>query len=423
MRNDATRVRSTLALRVALCFLVAVVEGFDLQVMSAIGPMVRGSLHLDLAQLGFVFSATIVGLGIGATVGGHVADRIGRKRIIVLSAAGMSVFALATIGAQGYWTLFLARLLTGLAIGGAMPNTIVMVEAAVDRSRSAGVVTLMLCGIPAGGIVAALASHGLVGVVGWRSVLVFGALFALLVAGAAQFGLPDLHRSAAARPVQRGFWTVLFGEGRAPATVLLWILSILSLAIVALLANWLPTLVVDKGLPASAGSSTLLAWNVGGVLGIVTVGRFCDWLGPRTTLLLSYCMEAALFVLFAKGSTASTLMAFAVVVNFFVAGSHYTIYGLSPRLYPADGAGAGVGTNMAMGRVGAVVGPAVAGLFLNAGSTGGQVILGLTPVALLCVLCFLALVASSRGQLGGSAGRGKAAAAAQASEPAKVRLN
>jgi AAHS family 3-hydroxyphenylpropionic acid transporter len=187
-------------------------------------------------------------------------------------------------------------------------------------------------------------------------------------------------------------------------TVLLWALTVLSLGIVALLATWLPTLVVDKGLPASAAYSTLLAWNVGGVFGIVVVGRICDRLGPRTTLLLGYAAMALLFVLFAKSSTASTFMLFAMVVNFFVAGSHYTVYGLSPRLYPANGAATGVGTNMAIGRIGSVSGPAVAGIFLGAGATGGQVILALTPVAITCVVVVLALVAASRGKLDRPAG-------------------
>ncbi len=410
MTMNATSQHPNSALIVVLCFLVAVVEGFDLQVMSAIGPLVRGQLHLNPQQLGFIFSSSLVGLGIGATLGGYVADRIGRKRVIVLSAFAMGVFTLATAAAFDYWTLFAARVFTGLAIGGAMPNTIVVVESAADRRRSAGVVTLMLCGIPAGGIVAALASHGLADSVGWQGVLVSGGIFALLVAVSAQLWLTDHRPTAVQKKSQRGLLAVLFGEGRALVTVLLWMLTILSLAVVALLATWLPTLVVDKGLPASAAFSTLLAWNIGGVLGIVVVGRLCDRLGPRNSLLLGYLAMAALFVLFAKSSTASTFIAFAVIVNFFVAGSHYTVYGLSPRLYPADSAGTGVGANMAIGRIGSVTGPSVAGIFLNTGSTGGQVILGLTPIAIICAVVVLALVVASRGKLDHLDGGGHGAA-------------
>jgi AAHS family 3-hydroxyphenylpropionic acid transporter len=398
MTSIATSGRQSSALTVALCFMVAVVEGFDLQVMSAIGPLVRADMKLDPKQLGFAFSATLIGLGIGATLGGYIADRIGRKRVVVLCAFAMSLFTLATAGAFDYWTLFVARVLTGFAIGGAMPNTIVLVESTAERRRAAGVVTLMLCGIPTGGIVAALASHGLADNVGWRGVMIFGGVFAMLAAACAQFFLTDPRPTSVANRSRPGLGKVLFGEGRTLTTVLLWLLTVLSLAIVALLANWLPTLVVDKGLPASAAYSTLLAWNVGGVLGIVIVGRICDLMGARTTLLLSYLAMGVLFVLFAKGSTASTLIAFAVIVNFFVAGSHYTVYGLSPRLYPPEGAGTGVGTNMAIGRIGSITGPSVAGIFLNAGSTGGQVILSLTPIAIVCALLFLALAIVSRGK-------------------------
>jgi AAHS family 3-hydroxyphenylpropionic acid transporter len=391
--------RSPFALTVTLCFLVAVVEGYDLQVASAIAPLLRGSLHLNEKQLGFIFSSSLIGLGIGATLGGYIADRIGRKRIIVLSAFAMSLFTFLTATVTDYPMLFLTRVLTGLAIGGAMPNAIVMVESLTDRARGAtGVVTLMMCGIPAGGIVAALASHGLAGFLGWRGILAFGAVLSLLIAVAAQLALPaqNFARSHASSP---GLGKVLFGDGRAVATALLWLLSVLSLAVVASLATWLPTLAVDKGLGTGAGFSTLLAYNIGGVCGVVFVGRLCDRLGPRNTLILAYLGEAVLFVLFTRGSTASTFMLFAAMVNFFVAGSHYTLYGLSPRLYPADGAGAGVGAALAIGRVGSVLGPATFGLFLNAGSTGGQVILGLTPVGVVCALCVVALVIASRGRL------------------------
>jgi AAHS family 3-hydroxyphenylpropionic acid transporter len=399
MTIATTSQRPNSALIVVLCFLVAVVEGFDLQVMSGIGPLIRGQLHLSPQQLGFIFSSSLVGMGIGATLGGYVSDRIGRKRVIVLAAFAMSFFTLTTAAAFDYWSLFLARFLTGLALGGAMPNTLVMVESTADRRHAAGVVTLMLCGIPAGGVVAALASHGFAENMGWRGVLVFGGVFALLIATGAQLWLTDQEPTAAHRQSKAGLIAVLFGEGRAVVTILLWTLTMLSLAIVALLATWLPTLVVDRGLPDSAAFSTLLAWNVGGIFGIVVVGRICDRLGPRNALLLGYSAMAALFVLFAKSNSASTFIIFAVVVNFFVAGTHYTIYGLSPRLYPETGAGTGVGTNMAIGRVGSVLGPSVAGIFLGTGSSGGQVILGLTPIAIVCAILVLVLVAASRGKL------------------------
>jgi AAHS family 3-hydroxyphenylpropionic acid transporter len=399
MTARTTSARPNAVQTIALCFLVAVVEGYDLQVLSAAGPLLRGPLHLDHQQLGVILGAGLIGLGIGAALGGYVADRVGRKRVIVLAALAMGLFTFATALASDYPTLFVGRFLTGLAIGGAMPNTIVMVEAMADRRRAAGLVTLMMCGIPAGGIVAALASQGSRGPLGLAgTVCLRWSVLAPRRKRALSSHLPTRGpRRSRTRSTHRGA-AVLFGEGRALVTLLLWALSMLSLAIVALLAGWLPTLVVDKGLPPSAGFSTLLAWNIGGVFGVILIGRLCDSLGARNTLLLAYLTMGLLFVLFAKASTASTLMAFAAVVNFFVAGSHYTVFGLSPRLYPADGAGTGVGATLAVGRVGAVLGPIVAGAFLHTGSTGSQVILGLVPIAVVCALCVLCLVVASRGK-------------------------
>lgn len=400
MSDSTTGQRPKFALIVALCFLVAVVEGFDLQAMSGIGPMVRDQLQLDPAQLGVAFSATLIGLGIGATLGGYLADHFGRKRVVVLCAFSMSLFTFATAMVGSYPELFLARVMTGLAIGGAMPNTIVIVESMTDRQKpSAGVVTLMLCGVPVGGIVVALAAHVLADSVGWRGIMVFGGVFSLLVALAAQLWLTEGESARVRKRSTKGFWKVLLGEGRAPSTSLLWVLTILSLATVASLATWLPTLAVDKGLGITRGFSTLLAWNLGGISGILVIGRLCDLLGARNSLILAYLGMSVVFVLFTRADTAAIFMAFTAIANFFVAGSHYTVYGLSPRLYPDDGAATGVGTNMAVGRVGAILGPTVIGLFLHAGNTGTQVILGLTPIGVICALCVAGIYMASHGRL------------------------
>lgn len=399
MPATATSARPNAGLTILFCFLVAVIEGYDLQVLSAAGPLLRGPLHLNHEQFGMIISAGLIGLGVGAALCGYLADRVGRKQVIVLSALAMCVFTFGTALAYDYPTLYIGRFLTGLAIGGAMPNTIVMVEALADRRRAAGLVTLMMCGIPAGGIVAALASQVLAGHWGWRGLFVFGGAFSLLIAIGAQLAVADLKLVRTSSPATKRPATVLFGEGRTLVTLLLWTISILSLAVVALLASWLPTLIVDKGLPASAGFATLLAWNVGGVFGVIFIGWLCDHLVPRNALVLAYLAMAVLFVLFAKASTASTFMAFAAVVNFFVAGAHYTVFGLSPRLYPAAGASTGVGATLAIGRVGSVLGPTVAGVLLHSGSSGTQVVLGLAPIAVVCALCVVALVAASHGKL------------------------
>ena len=415
MSTAAETTRPRVALTTALCFLVAVLEGYDLQIMSAIGPLLRGALHLDHQKLGIIFSASLIGLAFGATLGGYVADRLGRKPVIVISVLALGLFTISNAFAIDYPSLFLGRVLTGLAIGGAMPNTIVAVESVADRRRSASLVTLMICGVPTGGIVAALASHSLADHLGWRGLFVFGGVLTLLVAPAIHFFLPVQKMEPRQERVRPSLANALFGGERAPATAALWMLSVLSLGMVSLLAGWLPTLVVDKGLPPSAGFSTLLAWNVGGVFGVVMVGRVCDSrLGIRNTLVLTYLAMAAVLVVFAAGTSATTLIAFAAVVNIFVAGSHYTLYSVSPRLYPEEGQATGVGAALAAGRIGSVLGPVVAGLFLGAGSRASQVIMGLVPVALVCAVLVVILCNASGGKFGRREARPDGAALAVA---------
>jgi AAHS family 3-hydroxyphenylpropionic acid transporter len=129
------------------------------------------------------------------------------------------------------------------------------------------------------------------------------------------------------------------------------------------------------------------------------MGRLCDRWGVRNTLVIIYLGMAASCVLFTQGSTVVALAGLAALLNVFVGGSHYTIYAFSPRLYPQGSHGAGVGAAIAASRIGAIVGPLVAGQLLGSGSTVDEVVIGLAPIALVCVVCSVALGVVSRSAL------------------------
>ena len=138
MTQTTTASNSRLMLTVGLCFMVALMEGLDLQAAGIAAVGMAQAFALDKMQMGWIFSAGILGLLPGALVGGMLADRYGRKRILLGSVLLFGLFSIATALAWNYPTLLLARLLTGVGLGAALPNLIALTsEAAGPRFYSA----------------------------------------------------------------------------------------------------------------------------------------------------------------------------------------------------------------------------------------------------------------------------------------------
>lgn len=388
-----------------LCFAVAVLEGYDLQAMAIAGPAVRAAMQLDPRQMGMAFSASLIGLAVGAAFGGKLADGIGRKRVLLVSLAGLGVMTIATALAHDFLTLVTLRIVAGLGMGGVMPNLIAIASAASRGERATTKVAAMICGMPAGGVVASLCGHALIARFGWQGLFVLGGVLTLIV-------IPLLWRymtegETAAQPkaaqgaqgVQPSWRQALFGERRALPTLLLWGLFILTLAIFSTVAGWVPTLVVDKGLPATAGYQSLLAINLGGIAGALILSSSCDRWGVRPVMLVTYAAMAASLWLFSNSSGAGAVVGLAGLVGFWLLGAQCALYGISPQIYPPASCSTGVGCAVAAGRIGSVLGPVIAGYMMGHGTTANQLIFVMAPIAILAGAVLLALAAATGNRL------------------------
>lgn len=382
--------RTKPAVIVAICFAVAALEGYDIQAFGVAAPKLVADLSLDAGQMGWAASVAMLGLVVGAFVGGWLADRVGRKPILLVSTAMFGVFSAVTALSPDYGSLIIARLLTGLGFGGAMPNLIaIAVEVSAPRRRAAAVTT-MFCGMPAGGSVVALAA-GLAGdALDWRAVFYVGGLLPLLLVPVIWRWLPETrpqHDPAADRRV--GY--ALFGEGRAAASVALWLVIMLTLAVLYLMLNWLPTLVVAKGLTAADGAMASLSFNLTSIVGALAVGFLADKVGFRWPLTGAYLLLAAAMLGLASARGLAPVLILAGISGFMVLGAQYTIYALAPLLYPPQVRAFGAGSAVAIGRFGSIAGPLVAGEFRQMGMSAGQVFAAMTPAVFLAAVAVFGL--------------------------------
>ncbi|MBL8554054.1 MAG: 3-(3-hydroxy-phenyl)propionate transporter MhpT [Phenylobacterium sp.] len=380
---------------VLVCFLIAAVEGYDIQAFGVAAPTMVPELGLNPAQMGWAGSAAMIGLVVGALAGGWLADRTGRKPVLIGSVAAFGLFSLATAWSHSYETLLLARFATGLGFGGAMPNLIAVAVEISRPERRAATVAAMFCGMPVGGATAALIARLSGPELEWRAIFLAGGVAPLALVPLLVFLLPETRPEPDAT-ADRSLTRALFGEGRAAATVLVWAAFMLTLVVLYLALNWLPTLVVDKGHPPSEGFAAAMAFNIAGVVGSLLMGAVTDRFGWRWPLALAYVGLATAMAALADADTPMAIFALSAAAGFLVMGAQFSLYAVAPALYPAHLRAAGAGCAVGVGRLGSIFGPLIAGELRNAGATPGQVFLAIAPAGLAAAVILLALARAAK---------------------------
>ncbi|MGA3156147.1 MAG: 3-(3-hydroxy-phenyl)propionate transporter MhpT [Steroidobacteraceae bacterium] len=388
--NTKSARQATIGLTVLLCFFAALFEGFDIQSAGVAAPRLALAFHLDDRTLKWVFTANIFGLLVGAIIGGRLADVIGRKRVLVLSMIAFGLCQLGTAMVHAVDPLILMRLLTGLGLGGAMPNMLALAAENSPADRRGLATAIMYCGMPLGGAIASFTA--MFQSVSWQQIFYIGGFAPLLAAPVLALILPESRGFQALQttgvkhiPIQPGhrrtsMWFALFGEGRASNTLLLWAAYGLTLLVMYMLLNWLPTLLQRLGLSRSQASAAQIFFNVGGATGSVLIGFLLDRARRQLTVLMTYlCMCGALLAL---ALLQPQLLVTSIVVfccGSTLIGAQAIIYVSAPVCYATAFRGTGVGSAVAIGRVGSVAGPLLAGVLLSAGLGVSAMLLSVVP--------------------------------------------
>ncbi|CAM3836082.1 3-(3-hydroxy-phenyl)propionate transporter [Pseudomonas reidholzensis] len=381
-------------LTIGLCFIVALLEGLDLQATGIAAPHMAKDFGLNAAMLGWVFSAGLIGLLPGAFIGGYLADRMGRKWILTVAVVLFGLFSLGTAHAWDYSSLLVARLMTGLGLGAALPILIALTsEAAPERLRSTAV-SLTYCGVPLGGALASLIGMSGLGE-GWRAVFYVGGIAPIAVAFALVAWLPESQAyRTRGTAVTAGNSTVaqLFGPGQASRTLLLWLACFFTLTVLYMLLNWLPSLLMGKGFTRPQAGTVQILFNLGGAAGSFLTGRMMDRGHAGRAVCIAYAgMLVALAGLGLSPSFGLLVLA-GFVAGYCAIGGQLVLYALAPTLYPTQVRATGVGASVAVGRLGSMAGPLAAGQILAAGAGVGGLLLAASPGLVVAAAAAMALL-------------------------------
>jgi len=384
-------------LTILLCFLAAMCEGIDLQTAGVAAAGIRQQFHPDNQMLSFFFSAGTLGLFIGAIVGGRLADQIGRKSVLVASIVVFGIFSLTTPLAWDIVTLTWARFVTGLGLGGALPNLVAIGSESAPQARRNVYVTMIYSGTPLGGAVASLTSL-LTTAAHWSWIFIVGGIVPLTVAPMIGIWLEEsraFHRvkstSSGADMRPPGLFAFL-ADGRGARTLLLWVSFFLALLTLYLLLNWLPSLLAAGGFGKSEVGIAMTGFNVGGFLAALYIGKNLETPLRHRGVLLAFIGMPLLLLLLAHATGRGWAVALLItVLGAAVVASQAVLYAYAPLCYPTRMRGTGMGFAVAMGRIGSIAGPLLGGLLVISGRTPSQVLTGLLPIVCVGSVCAIAL--------------------------------
>ncbi len=397
---------------IMVCFIMNILDGMDVLVISYCAPAIAESWNIGPEALGVVFSAGLAGMTLGALFLAPFADHIGRKNMIFLSAMLMGLSIYLTAYSQTVSVLISLRFLSGIGIGSMLASTAALTaEYTPDKTKDFWV-SAVIAGYPVGAVLSGLVAADIVPGYGWPRMFQIAGLASFVTLPLIYFflsesldfylkkqpanalekvnrilsrmgreaisSLPVRTSKAPGIPVKE----LLHNQYRIP-TFQLWIALFLAFASLYFLTSWIPKLATNTGLSMSLAIYAGTVFNGGAFIGIVTQGYFSSRFGLKKTIGVFFIATAMLMAGFRIFIDSEWLLLVFGLLGFGIQGGFVGLYAVAARMYPTEFRTTGVGWSIGIGRLGGVIGPAIGGVLIGMGiSMAGNFLIFAIPTLL-----------------------------------------
>ncbi len=420
---DRSRLGGVQITTFVLCLLCLIMDGFDVQALGYTAPALIQDWGVSPSALGPVFAAGNFGVLIGALFFSMVADRVGRRPVLIWATFFFAVMTLLTARAATVGELLALRFIAGIGLGCIIPNATSLVgEFSPGRNRVTLVMAITV-GFTVGAAIGGFIAAWLIPAFGWRSVFYFGGAVPLVIGVAMLLWLPESLQFMVLRGRDRAriaAWLKridpsveadattefhiaeqrrtgvplmhLFREGRGIVTVMLWVVNFMNLLNLYSLASWLPTLVRDAGYSTSIAVLVGTVLQVGGTIGTFGLAWMVSKGGFVRTMSATFAIACVSIAFIGQpGLSLPLLFVVVFIAGWCVVGSQPGLNALAATYYPTYMRATGVGAGLGIGRIGAIVGPVIGGEFLRRQMTNQDIFLAAAVPALVSAIVMFAL--------------------------------
>src|SRR5574340_142964 len=400
---------------VGLCFVIALLDGFDTQSIAFIGSAIADEFGLHTAEMTWIITASTIGMCIGAMTLGSMSDRIGRRTTLLIALSVFGVFSILGSMAQTPEHVIVLRFLIGLGMGGATPALLALTAEYSSRKSRGTSMTVALLGLPGGALIGGLVAAAWLPVFGWRGIFLIGGVIPLVLMAICLALLPEspallatkgtdaaqrkVHRLMAryfdldvapdtrfvsSEPeTQRGSVTALFSRRFRTVTIAVFGTYLLNWIAWYLLLLWMPTALTTLGLSKAAAAMGTVAVNGGFIRFAIPVSLLLPRMNARNLLLGMFgCGIVISIGLGLAGSNFAVVFLLIGLAGFGIGGQQLALNYLIANAYPTQLRSTATGWGIGIGRTGTIIGSALGGAILGGLGVSGYFMFLAVPLAL-----------------------------------------
>ena len=400
------------------CCLIIVFDMFDLVIYGSVIPILMKEWSISPVQAGAIGSYGFFGMMLGAIFFGILADKFGRKNILILSVVLFSIFTFLCAFAPSPTPFSIFRFIAGVGIGGVLPNVIALLTDYAPKHMHNTMVSIVMCCFSVGGILAALIGIYFIPLMGWKSVYWVATIPLLLIPLMAKyfhdsptmllmkgrtkelrFVLSKVNDKVSLPPDTEFVTTTgkedhgspvlaLFKNNRALGTVMVWIAFFMCLLMINGVSTWLPNLMFSAGYPLGSSLSFMIVLNAGAIIGTLVLGGLADRFGVKKVLVPMFLMSAVSLTLLGFKNNMVILYLLVFITGACTMGAQNISYSFVSQYYPSLMRSTAIGFASGIGRIGGIIGPTFGGILVSLNLSAQMNFLSFAIPGILAALAF-----------------------------------